>query len=329
VKKALFLALAGWLSLGGTAVRADLHFEQPSADAGEVRSGRALVYRFPFTNRGPEVVEITSLRASCGCMTPRLDRRVYQPGEQGELPLEINTLSQAPGPQAWQVQVGYQTGGATQETTLELKACIRAELTVRPAAMTIFADTKVAHEILLTDLRPRPLAVTAVRPSSPGLKTQLAESTCDADGHRVQKIAFEVADEVPEGRHDEAIGIYTDDPDYPELKVRVTLIKRSRQRVTALPNQVAIVAPAGQPVPSRLLLLRDRDDQPVEVEHVTSDDPTVTCTWSHGPSPTATVRVRVDGGLVRAGTLNTTIQVELCKPVRETIAIPVSCTVNR
>jgi hypothetical protein len=289
----------------------------------------ALVYRFPFTNRGPGVVEITSLRASCGCMTPRLDRRIYQPGEQGELPLEINTLSQAPGPQAWQVRVGYQTGGATQEMTLELKACIRADITVRPAAMTIFADTKVGHEILLTDLRTPPLMVTAVRPSSSALKAQLAESTCDADGHRIQKVAFEVADDVPEGRHDEAIGIYTDDPDYPELRVRVTVIKRSRQRVAALPNQVAIVLPVGQPIPSRLVLFRDREDQSVEVEHVIADDPAVTCTWSQGPSPTATVRVRVDGGLVRDGSLNTTIQVELSKPVRETIVVPVSCTLNR
>lgn len=38
---------------------------------------------FPFTNTGKEPVVILSLRASCGCTVPELEKRAYAPGESG------------------------------------------------------------------------------------------------------------------------------------------------------------------------------------------------------------------------------------------------------
>src|SRR5262245_13566231 len=80
-KATIGAALLSGLTLLGTEARADLQSRQPAPYVGEVRTGVPLTHRFTFVNTGPEVVEITDARASCGCLAPRLAKRTYQPGE--------------------------------------------------------------------------------------------------------------------------------------------------------------------------------------------------------------------------------------------------------
>src|SRR3954466_7723719 len=93
------------LVLPGAAARADLHFTQPAADLGEVRGGTPLTHRFTFVNQGPETVEITGVQASCGCLTPRVEKNTLPPGESGALLLEVHTLNQPAGPRNWKVRL--------------------------------------------------------------------------------------------------------------------------------------------------------------------------------------------------------------------------------
>jgi hypothetical protein len=305
---------------------ADLQFPQPQADAGSVFCGAALTHSFAFVNQGPEPVVITDLRASCGCATPRLARRSYQPGERGELVLEVHTLSQAPGPHTWRVQVCSQSGDRAVEATLELTATVVTEIRVEPAAVTMLTDSALGQEIVVTDLRPRPFSLVGVHASSAALTAQLGESYRDADGHWARKIWIEVAGACPEGRHEEVLGIYTDDARYRELQVPVTIVKRPRERLSATPSQVSLTAPPGQPVPSRIVLIRDRDNQPVGVDRVLADDPAVTCQWAAGPEAMATVKIQVDRRRTASDSLHTLVHVYISKPVAQTLTVPVTCS---
>jgi hypothetical protein len=319
VALAVFLA---WLTPGA---RADLHFPQPEADAGVVYTGKELTHRFAFVNRGPEAVEIAEARASCGCMAPRLDKRLYQPGEGGELRLEVNTFTQPAGPHAWTVTLRCRSGGGEQEIGLRLRAQLVTEVSVQPAALILFTDKAVSHEFVVTDVRPRPLTVTDVRAGLPGLKPGVGERGRDPAGHAVQKVRLAVTEECPEGRHEEYLQLVTDDPDYRDLKVPVTVVKRPRQRLAATPGEVTLAAPPGQPVPSRIVLIRDSDDQGVVIDKVEADDPAVSCQWAQGPYRMATVRVRVDRAQVRGNGLHATVQVHVSKPQPDVLLIPVSC----
>src|SRR5262249_45518919 len=204
---------------------------------------------------------------------------------------EVNTLSQAEGNQTWRVQLSARSSGAVQEQTLEVHARLRAEVRVQPAALTVFAEQAVGHELVLTDRRPQPLTVTGVRTSSPHLRGRVSEQGRDAAGHWVRKVSLEVAADYPPGRHDEAVHLLTDDEAYKELKIPVTVVKRSQQRLAVTPGSVNLVAPAGQPIPSRVLLVRDNDNQGVVVERVVADDPGIVCHWAPGPNNLATVKV--------------------------------------
>jgi hypothetical protein len=318
-------ALCAWLVAAGLG-RAELRFVEPQANAGTVYTGTRLVHRFAFTNKGPDAADIVEARPSCGCLTPQLSQSHLQPGEAGVLELEVNTFTQPAGPQAWTVHVKYQSSQRTYEIPLQLTARLIAEVTVEPAALVLAAEKASEQELLLIDRRAQPFTITAVGASSPGLQPRLAEQGRDAQGHHIGKIRMAVADEYPAGRHEEIVSIYTDNPAYRELRVPVTVIKHGPQRVTALPGEVTLTTAAGQPFPSRMVLLRDRDNQPVRIERILADDPALVCQWVPGPNNLASLRIRVERQQLTQNNLHSVIHVELSAPVRETLMIPVTCS---
>jgi hypothetical protein len=307
---------------------AELRFREPAVNLGEVRTGKPLTHTFTYVNAGSDVLEITDARASCGCLTPRLDKQTLQAGEEGALVLEINTLSQPAGKLTWRVQLGYRSGNASYEAALLVSAQVVAEVMVQPSAVAIYADHAIGHDILLTDVRPRALAISEVRTSSPELKAELAGEFQDAAKHRVRKIRLGVTENYPTGRHTESVAIFTDDPDYRELKVPVTVIKQARQRIAVSPNQVTLVAPTGQPIPSRVLLVRDIENQQVAVDQVVGDHPAIRCQWAQGPAAMATVKIVVDRTGVVGGVLQSNVHIHVRAPNQETLTVPVTCTLQ-
>jgi hypothetical protein len=98
---------------------------------------------------------------------------------------------------------------------------------VQPAALTIFGDTTITQEILVTDSRPQPLAVTAACTNSSWLQSRIIQPDRNVVDHQVCRIRLEVAGICSAGRHDESVVISTSDPRYRELTVPVTIIKRA------------------------------------------------------------------------------------------------------
>jgi hypothetical protein len=313
---------------GPLPARAELHFVEPVANVGVIYAGTPLVHEFAFANAGPETVTILAARASCGCLKPRLAQSAYRPGEDGSVLLEVNTLSQAPGAHTWTVTVSYQTGNTSQETQVRLSARIVSEVTVQPATLIVFADKLAQHELTLIDSRSRPLEVIDLRASSPKLFPRIAEAIRDERGQSRRKIRLAVADDYPDGRHEEILDIYTDDARYRQLRVPVTIIKRAQQRLLATPSQIELVAPAGQPFPSRIVLIRDEQGQAVHIDQILSDSSAIACQWAPGPGSMATLRVRANASLIPDDGLQSAIHVYIDQPTRETLTILVRCTVR-
>lgn len=317
-----FVTAVAFLVVAGD-LRAELHFDQSVLDAGTVYAGAPLVRAYRFINRGPAPVVLTDARVSCGCLTPRLEKRAYQSGESGEVTLEVHTLSQPAGPNTWQVQLTYQDGEATRSLPLQLRAQLIKEVAVQPAVMTVYADAEVQHEIQLTDLRKSPLHVSAVRTTSERVKAELAEP-----GHMPCKVRVRVPSSCPVGQHFDAVAIYTDDPAYPELRVPVTIVKRPRQPVTAVPPEVSLVGTPGEPLPSRIILVRDRDDRQVVVEAVNAADPAVSCRFASGPGNDVTIRLELDSSQIVGGRLESAVHIQVRQPVQEVVVVPIRCALE-
>jgi hypothetical protein len=332
-----------WMTLGNYALRtaamllllaftqskawADLHFIEPVADAGQIRAGAPLKHQFAFVN-GETPVELLGLRGSCGCLSPHSEKRVFGPGEKGGITLDVHTLGQSQGPHRWRVTVTYQSDNTTYEMPLILSASLLTEISVQPAALTIFADHAVSQEISLFDTRPQPLAVTRLEASSPHLHAQVVSDSRGRSQPALRTLRLDVLDDYPGGRHAEVLHVYTDDPQYQDLTIPVTVIKRSRQRLSAAPRQISLEILEGQDTVAQIVVLRDRDNQKVTVDEVTSDDSALNCRWTSGPGSMATLKVSLDRQKAAMSQQTTAIHIHISQPVRETLTVPVNISLH-
>ncbi len=337
--KGMALALSLGLALGDGLVaasraRAGLEFAKPTVDLGEIRTGQPLEHRFTFSNNGRSSVQIVDTQASCGCLVPELDKQVLKPGEKATLLLKVHTLSAPVGRHQWQVKVKYESLGVVHEAVLALHAHVLQEIRVQPPALIIYGERAIDHEITVTDLRTRPLSVRGVETTSPHLTVRHTESSRTVKGDAVHKIKLAVPDTLPAGRHDEQVVIHTDDERYRELRIPVAVIKKPKQRFSASPASVALVASRGQPTPSRLVQIRDPQNQVVAIERVLSDHAAVSCDYAREPQvdqkvaqPVGVVRITVDGRKLAGNELNSQVKVYLKQQV-EPLTIPVTCTLR-
>jgi hypothetical protein len=317
------LCLFYFLFAGNLLVAQALHVEEPNSNAGRIYTGQKLTRQFTFTNRGPDDVEIIEAKASCGCLAPKVSTRLLKPGEQGTASLDVNTLTQAAGPQSWTLRLVYRSGGKSNEETLRLSAHLVAEVSVQPATLVVFADKAANHEITVSDVRSEPFQITEIRSSRPELKPVLR--TVPAQGKSAWRIKLEVTPEFPDGRHEEAILICTNDRQYAELRVPVTILKHVQQRLSATPREVQLTAPPGQTFPSRIVLVRDEQDGKVHIDHIMSDHPALTCRWAPGPNNLATLKIQVDRKLLQSPELQTAIHISIDQPIKEKLTIPIRC----
>jgi len=255
-----------------------LRVDSPSLDAGEVKIGPALTRRFAFVNAGTRPLTITELKASCGCMTPTLAHRTYQPGERGEISFEVNTLSQPAGPHRWTLTVGYRCGEQTTTTTFEITARLIQEIEVTPAALAFQGVGSAV--VTVRDRRERSLALQGAHASLPFLIATVEKDST---------IRVAVASDCPEGRHAAAVTIETDDPYYREIKLPVAIVREPRRPLTATPARVTLVTGA-----SALVQLRDTTGRAVQIESAEVSHSALTCRWATGPGHFATLRIGFD-----------------------------------
>jgi hypothetical protein len=319
---ALPLAWAG-------AARADLHCEGPLFQAGQVRSGAPLAHRFTLSNAGPEEVEVTEIKPGCGCLRPRLEGpALLRPGEARSVLMEVNTLAQPEGPNTWRAVVGYRCASRPRELPLFVTADVVSEVSVRPAGLLISTDTAIGHEVTLIDRRPTPLAIQAVTTSSRHFRPRAGAPRRAAGGHWEWALSLEVAPDCPEGRHEEVLLVHTSDPAYAELKVPFTVVKRPRQKVSAVPGVVSLLAAGDAPLPARIVLLGAADEEEVVIDRVEADSPAIQCRWAPGPGPRATLKVQVERARLTGPYWEGKVHVHLSRPVPQTITVPVRCTLR-
>lgn len=68
---------------------------------------------FHFSNDGAEAIEILDLKPSCGCISGKIEKKVYQPGESGALEVTFS-LAKREGPQRKGIAVKTSDGKTVQ-----------------------------------------------------------------------------------------------------------------------------------------------------------------------------------------------------------------------
>ena len=199
-----------------------LVFDQYVVDLGAVPPSEEVYARFVFRNTGPNPLKIRELKPSCGCLQPKLSRDTYQPGEVGTFALKVQTASQEPGPKDYTVAVRYDAP-QPQERTVTFRVDLpKNQVLVRPRALVFYqsgSSEATSQELVVTDLRAKPLRVLGVRTSSDFVTAEALPEPTTEDGAVRYHVRVTVQGKIPPGRHQALVSIFTDDAEFTELRV--------------------------------------------------------------------------------------------------------------
>ena len=118
--KKLLLALLIAATLGvTTSASVELSADNPDYNFDKVLEGTIVVHTFILTNPGTASVQITKVRASCGCTTTALSDYSLAPGESVELEARVDT-SGFGGDVVKSIYVDYGTADGSEHATLTL-----------------------------------------------------------------------------------------------------------------------------------------------------------------------------------------------------------------
>lgn len=87
--KRLFITILIPLLTVSLAATAKITFEQTELDFGELESGKVVDLEFKFKNAGDEMLIIKNISSSCGCTVTKVEKKEYQPGENGVIPVKF------------------------------------------------------------------------------------------------------------------------------------------------------------------------------------------------------------------------------------------------
>lgn len=203
-----------------------LAFETYLVDVGRVKeTSRVLAARFRFKNLSDQTVTVKELVPSCGCLNPKLDKKVYLPNEVGEFQLKMETASESPGQKEYFVDFKYDdVKERSVRLTFKLELPTR-RLVVKPKALVIYQFTpgRTIHPVTVSDFRTdKNFEIVSAKSTTKYAKVELGKLEIK-DGIRQHKLEVIVEDVVPSGKHHGLIVIKTNDHDFPELYVPIVV----------------------------------------------------------------------------------------------------------
>ncbi|MCX7420469.1 MAG: DUF1573 domain-containing protein [Planctomycetia bacterium] len=210
-----------------TTERDGLAFEQYLVNLGSPPPRSEYAARFAFRNIGTKPLRVLKLEPSCGCLSPRLEKMEFAPGELGEFYLRVRAANERPGLHEYTCKLIYDDG-QTRESEVRFKITLPTErIEIRPRALTIyqFNSETTNREIAITDFRAAPedrpltrLEIMDVTCSLSWVQVAAGEAHFDDAGQRQQTVIVTLT-EVPPGAHNGSIIVKTNIPEYSELRV--------------------------------------------------------------------------------------------------------------
>jgi hypothetical protein len=307
---------------------APLQCPEMVAKKGDLKSGPALVHSFELTNRGNGILTITKVEASCGCLRQSLTSGVLSPGETTKLTIEVNTLTQPAGQNRWQIAVGYKVEAPnvptqTGEVLLQIAATLTREIVLSPPQVGFSTTAGASQTLTLTDQRAKPLKIIKASTSSAFLTAEIGPRVDVAGGAHTQTVSVKLSEGAPPGHRDEAIVLVTDDPDYPELRVPVRVLKRVAGAAIATPETVSLRFGGDQSEVSTPVQIRSADGKPFSIASAESDHPGVTVKCSMGVGAVGVVRITItESASMQSGSCK--VRVKLGDAAGQEIVIPVN-----
>lgn len=241
--------------------------EPTEYDFGETTQGAVVKHAFIVKNIGDAPLELTSVRPSCGCVTPYFDK-VIEPGKEGKIEAELRTAGFR-GAQIKTIQV-TSNDPDTPSLTLRLTTTIRVAIEVKPSEqipVALKTDAPTVQEVEVVSNTDEPLEVQEVRVNVP-----FARAEAQKIDNKRTKVIITVSPDAPPGRNTILATVRTNSTAMPQVNIALNCEKG----IIVTPTTVFFGAiNAATPLPVERVVTVSRGDKGFQVKKFEVDDPNV------------------------------------------------------
>lgn len=303
--KQICLACLLWIAMPHHAW-AQLTFQPAIIDLGDVKAGQVFAHTIQVTNTTSSAITVQELKSSCGCIRPVLEPSSLAPGATGTLKLDINTLASNPGPTTFGVKLRYPEASQIKEQQFIITARIIQEIVVTPTAITCYGEKPRPQIITILDKRATVLQPVKLERTSPYLNAEWIQPA-QATPQPQFALQVSVREDLPAGRHDHEVIIYTSDATYPVLRVPISIVKKPKARFVVSPYLVTLSPTVSA---SRNVTIRDQHGEGVHIERMEAS-PGVQASLATQNAASVTLTVSLEKQLPREAPFDAEVRVFL------------------
>ena len=201
-------------------------FSETKHDFGTVARGSDTSFKFVAKNIYKQEIELLSVRSSCGCTTPTLDKKVLKTGEVGYVTATFNTRTFTGIHGATlTVDIRWNDNGnwLHGEAQLRVDGNIRGDIVFTPGAVkfdSIDQGTKAEQKVEVTYAGRSNWKIVDVRGASEGIEVELTQ-TQRYSGRVAYDVLVRLKDTAAAGYFNDQLVLVTNDEDNPRIPIYV------------------------------------------------------------------------------------------------------------
>jgi len=192
-------------------------FEEKTYDAKEIKGSEYIEHSFKVYNKGTSPLEITDVKASCGCTAVNYDKTIA-PGQTGSVTLKVNIRGRT-GSIEKTARV-YSNDPRNSETTLSIKAFIKESIRVSSKNVR-FKGEEGSVQTLSVDIIAQEQKPLSIKPGVFSLQEKMTYSIAETEKGREFKVIFKNMPQ-PAGRFSGYLNLMTNYDDNPEIKITIS-----------------------------------------------------------------------------------------------------------
>jgi hypothetical protein len=202
-------------------------FAEHEHNFGNVARGSDTSFRFAAKNIYKQDIELVSVRSSCGCTSPTIEKKVLKTGDIGYVTAVFNTRTFTGLHGATlTVEVRWNDKGIMRrgETQLRVNGNIRGDVVFKPGAVKFdkIDQGKVSEQVVEVSYDGRSSwKIVDVRGVSDALEVELTQGR-RTGGRIAYNLLVRLKDSAPAGYFNEQLVLVTNDEQYPRIPMHIT-----------------------------------------------------------------------------------------------------------
>jgi len=248
-------------------------FEKQEHNFGTVARGADTVHRFAAKNIYKQDIELLSVRSSCGCTTPSIEKKVLKTGDVGYVTATFNTRTFTGLHGATlTVEVRWNDNGAWRrgETQLRVNGNIRGDVVFKPGAIRFdrVDQGRISEQKVEVAYAGRSdWKIVDVRGVSDHLEVEMTQKQ-RTSGRAAYDLLVRLKDSAPAGYFNEQLVMVTNDEQNPRIPVHIS--GRVVPAISIAPESLLLGDVARGGKVSKKVIVRGR--QPFRILSVQCDD---------------------------------------------------------